>query len=71
LFEEIVANYSNAMQVAIACFNTWEYFTSTKLEKKSGQLESRQLVSLGCCVRHPKRPCGPHQVYLKLSPTSL
>jgi hypothetical protein len=37
LLEEIVANDPIAMQFAIACFNTWEYFTSTKLEKKSEQ----------------------------------
>jgi len=33
LLEEIVANDPIAMQVAIACFNIWEYLTSTKLEK--------------------------------------
>jgi hypothetical protein len=27
-----------AVQVAFACVNTWEYFTSTKLDEESGQL---------------------------------
>ncbi len=71
LFEKIVGNDPIAMQVAITCFNTWEYLTSTKLEKESVQLERGQLISLGCCAGDPKQPCEPHQVYLKLSPTSL
>jgi hypothetical protein len=36
LLEEIAIDDWIAMQVAIACVNTWEYFTLAELDEESG-----------------------------------